>query len=940
LGRFSKTESGGDVKKDATWEKIAFRLHSGLVHRPFTVLAAALVLTGLSLWYTRGHMEFWTERNVLLSQKSPSAMRYHDYRQEFKDDYLIIVLSSKDLEQAKRFASRLGERLEDDPESVKEVFYRIPPEQFKRQALLFLEPEKIEELRIKMEKNRDLLVQLAGSPGLIDLLKTVNQRISRALVGTAVSGLFSGEGKGGAAKEPEEKEERVDPEDLKFLSSMMDSLYLWLTDAPRYLSPWGVFLQGGGGLSSDGYLADEEQGWVFVLAYLNEEKGSFNPDGAAIEKIREQIAEVARDVPDVTAGITGTPAINSSEMTSSLADMKKSMWLALVLVTVVFVLGFGEARRPLLAVLVLVMGVVWTLGWLCLTVGHLTILSMAFGSILIGLGIDFGIHVIARYEKEQAISDDPSGSLRTTLNRVGRSILSGGLTTAVAFLVLGLSSFRGIREFGWIAGWGVLFCLAGGLTVLPALLFLLDRRKRVSTKKVRKKDPVMERVLGWPARSPRATLLAAVCISVLASFAWESLRFDYNLLHLQPRGTEPVEWEQRLLEAEGNSSIFAVEMVGSREEAWRKMKQYEQLPLVSKVESLATYLPQDTEQRIEEVTRLAPILEDVVVREESPAAPDPDKVERWLAKIRFKLREEQKGDAALDREAPLPPPDTILGASVRTERVLRLLKAEKKEGEASSLDQYQQRLFSDFRRKIGILIASVDPLPPTLESLPGLMKKRFLGTSGKWLIQIYPKENVWELGPQRPFVEQLRTVSPEITGPAVANYESTRSLLDAYLQGGLYAMCAVLVILFVDFRHPLLVLLTLLPLGMAALWTLLGMRIFQIAFNPANLVIMPLLVGIGVDNGIHMVRHFLGAATPEEEIAGSSTGRAITLSTLTTMAGFGSLMIAHHQGIFSIGALLTLSMGSCLVVALAVLPSLLRVLPAGTRRRIWKMGQR
>ena len=163
--------------------------------------------------------------------------------------------------------------------------------------------------------------------------------------------------------------------------------------------------------------------------------------------------------------------------------------------------------------------------------------------------------------------------------------------------------------------------------------------------------------------------------------------------------------------------------------------------------------------------------------------------------------------------------------------------------------------------------------------------------------------------------------------------------LDAYIQGGLYAVCAIILILFVDFRHPVLVLLTLLPLLFGGLWTLLGMKILKMAFNPANLVIIPLLVGIGVDNGIHVIRHFLGSRSSDDEIAGSSTGRAITISTVTTMAGFGSLIIARHQGIHSVGALLTLAMASCLLASLVLLPSLLRILPEGIRHRIWCMGQ-
>jgi len=173
------------------WAWVVDRLHRLIRNHPYTIVAAALCLTALSFTYTRGHLEFWTERNVLISQKSPSAMLYGEYRKEFKDDYVILILRSKDLRQAKRFASDLGKRMEADRETIQEVFYRIPMETFKRQALLFLEPQEIEDLRTKIEKHQDLLERLASSPGLLTLLRTINEQISRALVSTAVSGLFS-----------------------------------------------------------------------------------------------------------------------------------------------------------------------------------------------------------------------------------------------------------------------------------------------------------------------------------------------------------------------------------------------------------------------------------------------------------------------------------------------------------------------------------------------------------------------------------------------------------------------------------------------------------------------------------------------------------------------------------------------------------------------------
>lgn len=911
-------------------ERVLSRLCNLVVKRPLWLLAGSFVLAAASLFYSGEHLTFWTERNVLLSQDTLPARLYHAYRQEFPDDYLILVVSSEDLDRAKAFASLLGQRLEADPVPVREVFYRIPSELFRRQALLFLDTEDIETLRTKITKHRELLERLAASPDLVTLLETMNTQISKALVRTAVSGLFGEE-------EPEEEtgkqeKKRVDPEDLKVLSAVMESLAASIRSG-AFRSPWKVFFGGERSLSEDGYLVDEDRGWVFLFAYLREVETSFNREGAAIERIRGHIQAVSEEISGVSVGITGTPALNSEEMSVSLRDMTQASILALVLVTVLFVVGFGHAVRPLLAVVALAVGVVLTLGWLSLTVGHLTILSMAFGSILIGLGIDFGIHFVARYEAELGRGRSVREALEETYRRVGRPVLSSGLTTMAAFLSMALAEFRGLREFGWIAGWGVFFCLVSALVVLPALLLLKERlhiwRPDVPPRTGNGRPSLLERILEKPSRHPGWVFTLSGLAALLVFLPVGPIRFDYNLLNLQARGTEAVDWELRLVEAQGNSSIFAADMVNSLEEARKRGRQYESLPSVQSVESLATYLPENPEERMERVRSLGPLLEGLTVSGTDLSAPDPAQVERWLSRIRFKLREEEEKETHGSKEpGTLRAPDTVSGARYRTEEVLRSLEAAKASGDlASRLASCQERLATDFRRKLDILRSSaLDPVPITVEGLPDFIRKRYLGRGGKWLLQIYGKEDVWQTEPQRRFVDELRTVNPEVTGPAVLNYESTRSLLEAYLEGGLYASIAIAAILLLDFRSVRLASLSLVPLGLGWLWTLGGMRLLHLSFNPANLVIIPLLVGIGVDNGIHIVRHFLQSPSAEGRIAGSRLGRAILLSSLTTMAGFGSLLVAHHQGIRSIGSLLSLAVGSCLVAALVFLPTLLRVL--------------
>lgn len=911
-------------------ERILSRLCDLVVKRHLWLLVGSFALAAASLLYSAEHLTFWTERNVLLSQNTLPAKLYHAYRQEFPDDYLILVLSSEDLDRSKAFASLLGQRLEADPVPVREVFYRIPLELFRRQALLFLDAEDLETIRTRITKHKELLERLAASPDLVTFLETMNTQISKALVRTAVSGLFGEEETDEEKAKPEKK--RVDPEDLKVLSAAMESLSRWI-EGRGFRSPWKLFFEGRESLSEDGYLVDEDRGWVFLLAYLREVETTFNREGAAIERIRGHIEAVAKELPGVSVGITGTPALNSEEMSVSLRDMTRASILALVLVTGLFVVGFGHAARPLLAVVALAVGVVWSLGWLTLTVGHLTILSMAFGSILIGLGIDFGIHFVARYEAELVRGRSVREALEETYRRVGRPVLSSGLTTMAAFLAMALGEFRGLREFGWIAGWGVFFCLVSAFVVLPALLLVKEhlrvRRKEAPAETDSDRSSFLERILERPSRHPGWVFSLSGLVALFAFLPVGPIRFDYNLLNLQARGTEAVDWELRLVEAQGNSSIFAADMVNSLEEARERTRRYESLPSVRKVESLATYLPENPEERMERVRSLGPLLKGLSVAGAEPAAPDPARVERWVSRIRFKLREEEEKEADGSREAgTVPAPDTVSGARYRAEEVLRSLEAAKASGDLPSrLASYQERLAADFGRKLDILtVSALDPAPVTVESLPKLLRKRYLGKNGKWLLQIYAREDVWQSEPQRRFVDELRTVNPEVTGPAVFNYESTRSLLEAYLEGGVYASVAIVLILLLDFRSARLAALSLVPLVLGWLWALGGMRLSNLSFNPANLVIIPLLVGIGVDYGIHIVRHFLQSPSAEGRIAGSRLGRAILLSSLTTMAGFGSLLVAHHQGIQSIGRLLSLAVGSCLVAALVFLPSLLRVL--------------
>jgi predicted RND superfamily exporter protein len=256
-----------------------------------------------------------------------------------------------------------------------------------------------------------------------------------------------------------------------------------------------------------------------------------------------------------------------------------------------------------------------------------------------------------------------------------------------------------------------------------------------------------------------------------------------------------------------------------------------------------------------------------------------------------------------------------------SERIQAMPEAEVKE----RLTRFQTALFQDFQEKWMLLRDNLNPSGPiTLADIPAQLKSRFVNQDGtKFLLQIFPKKNVWEKEAQEEFIQQLRQVDPDVTGNPVIGYESIKAMKEGYIEGGVYAFLAILLVTFIALRRVGDTLLAILPLALGIIWTAGLMWIFKLQFNLANLVAVPLIIGIGVENGIHIMHRYREEGVGGPALVAGSTGQAVALFSLTTMIGFGSLMVARYYGIFSMGLLLTVAVGSVLVASLTVLPLLL-----------------
>ncbi len=878
-----------------------------------------LFLTLLAVIYTVGNLKFKTGRSQLISQELKYNQDFKKLRDEFGDyDGLIVAARGNNPDRLKQYMETIGAELKADHAHFMDVFYKIDTSYFKDKVFLFLKEKELVDLFAKLRDNEEMINQLNEEQGLVNLFRLIGFKISKAMVGHLISGLL---------ESGEAKEEKKEPVDLSLMSNILEQMDRWLAGDKSFQSPWASFFDKKGGASKeDGYISSPDQTIYMMTVNPVEESKSFSQAKKSIEIIREKIAELQKDFPQVDAGVTGVAALESDEMIATQADTIRASMIALVGVTLLFVFAFRGVLKPILAMVALVSSVAWTLGWTTLVIGHLNVISVVFITILIGLGIDFGIHLIMRYDEERKTNGfSVEQSLEKAILGAGKGILVGGITTALAFFTLAFADFIGIVEFGIIAGSGVLLSMFAMLSFLPAMLLIVER-KEIGTKlpNIQNRPDVtlhisfLQMLLGFPK-----SILLIGWIGAACSFYWISvLKLDYNILNLQNEATESVQYEMAIIDKADRSTWYGAMVADTMDKARQLEKELKKLPTVGSVESILSVFPEDQENKIRFVLKEKKSLSGF----EPPSDEITDDVNirrllKTLKKINFKLRENEESWSPGTK----PEEGSIRRAKILIGKVQEKLERLGEKTEAP-LMEYQERLFLDYQDKFSSLAKSLNPSPVELDSIPKPIKDRFVGKTGKYLLQVFPKENIWDREPMERFLTELRSLDPDVSGLAVQASESARLMKEGYVQGGVYALLTIVMITFFSFKNLKTGLLAMSPLFMGFLWLIALMELFDLQFNLANLVILPLIIGIGVDNGIHIVARYQedGIDDPVSAIF-LSTGKAVILSSLTTMIGFGSLMVANHYGIFSIGLLLTLGVGSCLLASTTILPLLLRL---------------
>ncbi len=870
-----------------------------VVRFPWQVIVAALVVAVLSVGFAARCMDFRASRLDLLNPSSNYNQRWLAYLEEFGDqDDVVVVVEASDPARVVPVVDELADRIAREDKLFHAVLHKHDLSAIRAKGLHLLSESHLFDIHQQLSHVDPILKNNWNTLDVDQQLQQINQGFAAAehapnpeahtgalltrtqRIARQLSQVLTGEPSfDGAGTEFDRLAKRLEHLDSKYL------------------------------LSSDGQLG-------FLLLRIVRSEEQLVQGSEAIDRLRALLDKVQTQHSEVRIGLTGMPILENDEMRASQSDMIRASVLSLLGVACLFITGFGGVRHPIMTVSALVLAIAWSFGYITLAVGHLNILSVSFGVILIGLGIDFGIHYVARYLQLRKTTPGSDDALVQTATSVGPGIVTGGITTALAFSTAVLTDFTGVSELGIIAGGGILLCIVAALVVLPAMIYLADK----DVGKHESPAPLpTDKLLGWVARLPRFVLVIGLTLTVMVGCGAFWLRFDHNLLNMQPTELASVQWERRLIDKSDRSVWFALCTANNPAELLELKSQLETLDTVGGTHEIASLLQASSPENIQVIQRIGQQLKDLPASVPViPVAP-PERLEQTLAQLESSLRGARQDAAVVATVADLRQQVASMNRRQFFER----------------LSLHQQGSANQLLDGLTALRGLANPDPPRLDDLPSALRTRFVGKNNKQLLKVFARGDIWDMDQLQTFVHDVERVEeqvtgrpPRVTGHPVQTFYASRQMQQSYIHAAVYSLILVSIVLVLDFQSVRMALLALLPMGLGALQLFGILGLCDIPLNPANMIVLPLILGIGIDDGVHVVHDFRRQSG--RFTLSRSTATAVLITSATTMVGFGTLMFAKHQGLRSLGQVLVIGVFCCLGTSIVVLPALLALL-AGRR---------
>ncbi|MDA8389224.1 MAG: MMPL family transporter [Gammaproteobacteria bacterium] len=874
---FSKDKRGGGGvgRVDRFYFGFLIGLAEYSRRRAWWVLLAALAVSGLSLAYTITHFAISTNTGKMLSADLPFERAQGRFNAAFPglDKTLLVVVRSPSPSLARQSAARLAAWLKRHGKGITGLYEPGAGPFFAREGLLYLSPKALWTLSDRLSRAQPFMATLAAHP----TLPQFNDLLIKALAA--------------------DRTQRLPGLD-QILAAL--STTIQATGQGRFaLMPWGTIMTGSVPVAT-GHAA-------FLEVKPRYDYSGGAPVRTALASVREGIKALGLTAAHgVRVRITGEAALDNEQVQTVSQSAGLATTLSFGLVLVFLLLGLRSPGFVFAILLTLFCGLTWTAAFALFATGPLNLISVAFAVLFVGLAVDFGIQFSFRYQEER-LSADHATALGSTARRVGNALSLAAAAAAISFYSFVPTDYAGIVDLGIISGTSMFFALFANLSVLPALLTVLNPRSAAQGP-----SPLRVLLARLPLhRYPRA-VMAAVCVVMVALIPVVlSVHFDFDPMHLQNKRSEAVRTFEQLLK-EGRISPYPIDVLtpnlaAAQARAARLRKQ----PTVGRVLTLASYIPSHQNQKLAVLAQTALVVPPFVFAPANAPEPTTRALRVSLVRLQGALATFARGE-----------PDRRLAGTAQTltqaigDYVARFGKSRK------ALMTLQRRIIGTLPWQLRGLQTALNARPVTVATLPADLRDRYVAANGVARIEVFSSLNLNSNDNIRRFVHSVQKVEPDAVGPPVLLVEGGDAVVQAFREATLISFVLITALLLLTLRSLADALTILIPLGMAAMGAVAAMRIAGISFNLANIIVLPLLIGLSVAFSIYLVVRWRAGVRPWF-LLDTSTSDAVVFSALTTMSSFGSLAVSSNPGMAVLGETLSIAMASALISILLVLPALL-----------------
>ena len=857
------------------------------LRHPVILLLTVILLATLAVQYAGNNLSINTDTAELIAPDAPFQVNRRQVEKTFSQDLhsVLLVVESDTPELTKAATRRLVRLFKADKDNIESAYIPNENEFFRQNGLLYLDTDNLQTLSGNLSQAQPFIGRIAQEPNLTGFFSIFEDALTSS-----------------------DKNQEM-PIDMTSLIDKISSALHKTLNGEKGLLSWETLI-------AEKKLTASHSNNGFIIVLPKFDYTQIRPAEHAIDTIRKAVAEIQDpNVPTVKVWITGEVGLEDDELAGMSSGTFTASVFSVALVLLILLIAYRSILLTIATLITLALGMIFCGAFAAFSVKELNLISVAFAVSNIGLGVEYAIHFCLRYRDNLLHHVEHERAIRSTLVSTSPSLLLCAGTTAIGLYAFIPTSYKGVSELGLLAGTSLFICLVITLVVLPVLLKVIPVQAP--------SEPVpshpglstlSERMATFTLHYAKPIAILTGLIAILSIVLVFKVKTDFNPLNLRDPNTESVIAFKNLMKDKETSPMTLTVLAKDENGAKVLQQKLAALSSVDKTISLFDFMPPDQEDKMVLIEEMEMVLG--AQAQNFPALkPDTDPgpgINRLIKAI----------DNILPSKTDAHEIAALKNFKTQLQDILIELDSRQETGRRLFIEQIQTTLLGTLPNVMNELLDGFNAQEITLADLPSDIKDRWLSKDGVYRIQIIPKKDMGDLDNMEEFITQVQAIAPEATDLPVMYWESMKEVIAAFKQAITIALVTIALLLFAIRRNVIDTLLVMTPLILAGLFTMASTVIADIPINFANIIALPLLLGLGVDNGIHMVEKLHHSLSEEQNIYQSSTARAMFYGALTTASSFAGLAFSPHQGIASMGMVITMGIFWIMTCTFIILPAL------------------